>query len=206
MGCMHRGDGARLSVVAIALDGSLPDSSRGGRRWSDGPAPFRSAPARVIPPPLPRLTPGYLGINAVSGRQSAVRGPLARTESQPPRGGEPRTAVTAADLEPRLVKESFARLMSEGPAAMEYFYARLFTANPDCRTLFPTSMTAQRERMFAALARLVWSLDNQPGCAEFLGQLGREHRRFGVTESHYRAVLRRPARHCRAFHRPELDG
>ena len=50
------------------------------------------------------------------------------------------------------------------------------------------NMTAQRERMFAALARLVWSLDNQPGCAEILKQLGRDHRRFGVTE-----------RHCPAF-------
>jgi NAD(P)H-flavin reductase/hemoglobin-like flavoprotein len=87
------------------------------------------------------------------------------------------------------VKESFGPLMSAGPAAMEYFYARLFAANPDCRTLFPMSMTAQRERMFAALARLVWSLDNQSGCTEFLGQLGRDHRRFGVTESHYSAFF-----------------
>lgn len=68
---------------------------------------------------------------------------------------------------------------------MEYFYARLFAAYPECRTLFPTSMTAQRERMFAALGQLVWSLDNRPGCADFLGQLGRDHRRFGVTESYY---------------------
>ena len=81
---------------------------------------------------------------------------------------------------------------------MEYFYSRLFTANPDCRTLFPTSMTAQRERMFAALARLVWSLDNQPGCAELLGQLARDHRRFGVTQAHYRTfftALRDTAEH-----------
>jgi NAD(P)H-flavin reductase/hemoglobin-like flavoprotein len=88
--------------------------------------------------------------------------------------------------------------MAEGPAAMEYFYSRLFTANPDCRMLFPTSMTAQRERMFAALARLVWSLDNQPGCAELLGQLARDHRRFGVTKAHYRTfftALRDTAEH-----------
>jgi NAD(P)H-flavin reductase/hemoglobin-like flavoprotein len=106
--------------------------------------------------------------------------------------------VTAADLEPRLIKESFGRLMSAGPAAMEYFYARLFTTNPDCRTLFPTSMTAQRERMFAALFRLVWSLDNQPGCTELVGQLGRDHRRYGVTDSHYGAffaALRDTAEH-----------
>jgi NAD(P)H-flavin reductase len=52
--------------------------------------------------------------------------------------------------------------------------------------------------MFAALARLVWSLDNQPGCAEILGQLGRDHRRYGVTEPHYKAffaALRDTAEH-----------
>ena len=81
---------------------------------------------------------------------------------------------------------------------MEYFYARLFAANPDSRALFPTSMIAQRERMFAALARIVWSLDNQPGCVEILSQLGRDHRRFGVTEPHYAAffaALRDTAEH-----------
>jgi NAD(P)H-flavin reductase/hemoglobin-like flavoprotein len=88
--------------------------------------------------------------------------------------------------------------MSEGPAAMQYFYARLFAANPDCRALFPTSMTAQRERMFSALARIVCSLDNQPGCAEILGRLGRVHRRYGVTAAHYKpffAALRDTAKH-----------
>jgi NAD(P)H-flavin reductase/hemoglobin-like flavoprotein len=102
---------------------------------------------------------------------------------------EQQRPATAADLEPRLVKESFARLASHGPAAMHYFYARLFAANPDWRTLFPTSMTAQRERMFAAFTGIVWSLDNPPGCAEILTQLGREHRRFGVTQAHYKPLF-----------------
>jgi NAD(P)H-flavin reductase/hemoglobin-like flavoprotein len=81
---------------------------------------------------------------------------------------------------------------------MEYFYARLFEADPDIRALFPMTMTTQRERVFAAVARLVWSLDNQPGCAEVLDQLGRDHRRFGVTDRHYStffAALRDTAEH-----------
>jgi len=72
---------------------------------------------------------------------------------------------------------------------MHYFYARLFAANPDFRALFPSSMTAQREQMFAALARLIWSLDNRPGSAEILSQLGRAHRRFGVTQAHHKAFF-----------------
>jgi NAD(P)H-flavin reductase/hemoglobin-like flavoprotein len=143
------------------------------------------------------LTQGYIGVNTIPGDNPQPE-PMAQTESQAQRQSEEREPVTAAGLEPRLVKESFARLMHEGPAAMEYFYARLFTATPDWRTLFPTSMTAQRERIFATLARLVWTLDNQPGCAEILGQLGRDHRRFGVSESHYKpffVALRDTAEH-----------
>jgi NAD(P)H-flavin reductase/hemoglobin-like flavoprotein len=81
---------------------------------------------------------------------------------------------------------------------MEYFYARIFAASPDTRSLFPMSMSVQRERMFAALTRLVWSLDTEPGSSELLSRLGREHRKFGVTERHYDtffAALRETAEH-----------
>jgi NAD(P)H-flavin reductase/hemoglobin-like flavoprotein len=147
--------------------------------------------------PTPGLTQGYLGFNSYSADDPSP-GSAGSAESQSPRRLNPRNAVNAADLEPRLVKESFARLMSYGSAAMEYFYARLFAANPDSRALFPTSMTTQRERLLAVLTRLVWSLDNQHGCAEILGRLGRDHRRFGVTEPHYKAffaALRDTAEH-----------
>jgi NAD(P)H-flavin reductase/hemoglobin-like flavoprotein len=93
------------------------------------------------------------------------------------------------DLDARLVKESFAQLLAVGPAAMEYFYARLFTANPEMRALFPMSMTAQRESMLGALTQLVSRLDNRPGCTELLAKLGRDHRKFGVTTRHYDAFF-----------------
>jgi NAD(P)H-flavin reductase/hemoglobin-like flavoprotein len=89
----------------------------------------------------------------------------------------------------RLVKETFAHLLSEGAAALEYFYARLFVANPEMRSLFPMSMTAQRESMFDALTQLVGRLDNKPGCAELLTLLGRDHRKFGVTSRYYPAFF-----------------
>jgi NAD(P)H-flavin reductase/hemoglobin-like flavoprotein len=98
-------------------------------------------------------------------------------------------SVSPGELDPKLVKESYAHLMAAGPDAMEYFYSRLFTASPDIRAMFPTSMIAQRERAFAALGRLVSSLDNQPGCEEMLGRVARAHRRFGVTDKHYPAFF-----------------
>jgi NAD(P)H-flavin reductase/hemoglobin-like flavoprotein len=182
--------------VAIALDGSLPDSSRGGLAGQKGLSRFashRTSDSAVTP----ELAPGYHDPKAVSGAEPGT-GRLAQADSATSERAESPGPAAATDLEPRLVKESFARLAAAGPAAMQYFYARLFATNPDCRTLFPTSMTAQRERMFAALTRLVWSLDNQPGCAEILGQLGRVHRRFGVTQAHYKpffTALRDTAQH-----------
>ncbi len=94
---------------------------------------------------------------------------------------------TVADVNWQLVKQTFAHVVDDSASAMEYFYARLFIVSPEVRALFPTSMPAQRERLFAALRRLVWSLDREPECAELLDRLGRDHRRFGVLDKHYEA-------------------
>lgn len=67
---------------------------------------------------------------------------------------------------------------------MEYFYARLFSLNPAIRALFPNSMGAQRERMFAALTQVIWSVDAEAQCSALLARLGRDHRRYGVLDKH----------------------
>jgi NAD(P)H-flavin reductase len=71
-------------------------------------------------------------------------------------------------------------------------------------------MTAQRERMFAALSRLIVSLDSEAECSEQLRQLGRDHRRFGVLDKHYEAffsALREAAAECLGTSwTPELSG
>jgi NAD(P)H-flavin reductase/hemoglobin-like flavoprotein len=72
---------------------------------------------------------------------------------------------------------------------MEYLYARLFVANPEMRSLFPMSMTRHRENVLAALTQVISRLDNKPGCTELLAQLGRDHRKFGVTCKHYDPLL-----------------
>jgi len=103
------------------------------------------------------------------------------------------TAVGKAEQTPisywPLVKQSFARATSDGVAAAEHFYARLFAVNPGIRALFPTSMTVQRERMFADLSRVIWSLDTEPECTALLRQIGREHRRYGVLDKHCEAFF-----------------
>ena len=79
-------------------------------------------------------------------------------------------------------------LADAGPAAdreMAYFYSLLFTANPELRAMFPLAMDEQRRALSAALARCAWSMDNPQSLHEYLAQLGRDHRKYGVQEQHY---------------------
>ncbi len=93
-------------------------------------------------------------------------------------------------VNPRIVKESFTHIEPFADRAATYFYARLFAENPHLRTLFPPAMDAQRDRLFQAIAKLVWSLDS-PGTLEtHLAQLGRAHRKYGVLPEHYPAMGR----------------
>jgi NAD(P)H-flavin reductase/hemoglobin-like flavoprotein len=89
---------------------------------------------------------------------------------------------------PRIVKASFAQVEPRAEKAAAYFYGRLFAANPRLRTMFPPAMDAQRDRLFRALTRIVWSLDSPESLATYLAQLGRDHRKFGVLDEHFDAV------------------
>ncbi|TMR98544.1 globin domain-containing protein [Nonomuraea basaltis] len=91
-------------------------------------------------------------------------------------------------LNPRLVKESFSVVEPHADKATAYFYGRLFAENPQLRAMFPPAMDVQRDRLFGALTRIVWSLDSPDSLAAFLGHLGRDHRKYGVIAEHYTAV------------------
>ncbi|WP_248958552.1 globin domain-containing protein [Sphaerisporangium perillae] len=91
-------------------------------------------------------------------------------------------------LNPRLVKESFSALEPVMGKAVAYFYGRLFAESPQLRCMFPPAMDVQRDRLFGALTRIVWSLDSPDSLSSYLGQLGRDHRKYGVLAEHYTAV------------------
>lgn len=91
-------------------------------------------------------------------------------------------------LNPRLVKESFALVEPVADKAAAYFYGRLFAESPHLRGMFPPAMDIQRDRLFSALTRIVWSLDSPDSLSPFLDRLGRDHRKYGVVAQHYTAV------------------
>ncbi|WP_054815894.1 globin domain-containing protein [Nocardia arizonensis] len=75
-----------------------------------------------------------------------------------------------------------------GDEAVLYFYSHLFTAHPEVRAMFPISMATQRGRFFAALGRIVSSVDRIGSDPSFVQQLGRDHRKFEVVADHYPAA------------------
>ena len=68
------------------------------------------------------------------------------------------------------------------------FYANLFAHYPEVRKLFPAVMNAQRDRMLEAVGYVVRNLDDTDRIIPFLAQLGRDHRKYGVTDDHYIAA------------------
>lgn len=91
-------------------------------------------------------------------------------------------------MDGQALKDSFARVASHGDEVPLFFYSHLFVTCPETRDMFPVSMANQRDKLVAALGRVVSDVDNVDALVPFLQQLGRDHRKFGVEDHHYPAV------------------
>jgi NAD(P)H-flavin reductase/hemoglobin-like flavoprotein len=129
----------------------------------------------------PALPPGSpdIPISAVQSDETAG----GTATGQPP---GPDRAETPAQVNSRLLRKSISQLEPDSEHVMAYFFATLFLRNPELRPLFPVAMDMPRRRVFGALTRYVWSCDHPEALARWLSDLAREHRKYGVTESHYR--------------------
>ncbi|WP_326567185.1 globin domain-containing protein [Amycolatopsis rhabdoformis] len=88
----------------------------------------------------------------------------------------------------RVIRESFALVEPKSEELAQYFYGALFVIAPDARDLFPVTMATQRSRLLRALVYVVQMVDRPDELTTFLGQLGRDHRKFNVVTRHYDAV------------------
>ena len=72
------------------------------------------------------------------------------------------------------------------------FYTRWFASDGSVRDLFPPDMAGQRAAFAHALSwvygELIAQRSREP--VEFLAQLGRDHRKYGVTQAHYETLQR----------------
>lgn len=73
------------------------------------------------------------------------------------------------------------------PALIGQFYTRWFARDLTARDLFPPDMAGQRAAFAHAMTWVLGQLIEQRAEAPvaFLAQLGRDHRKYGVTQQHY---------------------
>lgn len=91
---------------------------------------------------------------------------------------------SSACSDARLLRKSLALLEPQSSAFMAHFFATLFVRNPELRPMFPVTLGESRKWVFGALTRCAWSFDRPEASTRWLGELGRDHRKFGVTEHH----------------------
>ena len=159
-------------LSAETADEAAAEGQPGGRHRSLLPGSAPAAAEADDPGPGP------------AGQPAAAALPATRTADPLPaaaRDRDPDAAMTA-------VRVTFARLAEAGDEAAAYFYGWLFSRRPELRELFPPAMDEQRDRLLRALTRIVDSMSTPEEMASYLGQLGRDHRKYDVEPSMYMAV------------------
>ena len=68
------------------------------------------------------------------------------------------------------------------------FYATLFAAHPEIRTLFPADLSDQGRKLAATLALVVDGIEDWERLEPVLAALARRHVGYGVKPDHYEAV------------------
>jgi NAD(P)H-flavin reductase/hemoglobin-like flavoprotein len=91
-------------------------------------------------------------------------------------------------LDPDRLKKSWALVAEYGDQVPLFFYSTLFLHNPHLRDMFPVSMADQRDKLVAALGKVISGVDELDAVVPVLQQLGRDHRKFAVVRDHYPAV------------------
>ncbi|WP_078856744.1 globin domain-containing protein [Streptomyces sp. NBRC 109706] len=87
-----------------------------------------------------------------------------------------------------VVRRTLAEIEPVADEATSYFYALLFTYDPQLREMFPAAMDAQRDRIFGALLTAAEHIDDTRTLTEYLRDLGRGHRKYGTRADQYPLV------------------
>ena len=92
----------------------------------------------------------------------------------------------------RVLHDAFAAQSTGGGSLADRFFNGWFGADPAVRDLFPPDLDAHRSAFAQALTwvygEFVAQRAEEP--VSFLAQLGRDHRKYGVTHRHYQTVNR----------------
>jgi hemoglobin-like flavoprotein len=86
------------------------------------------------------------------------------------------------------IRDSFAHLHRRKAETGAMFYNRLFEIAPEVKPLFRGDLKAQSIKLMETLTVALATLNDREGLAILLRKLGREHKGYGVKDSHYDRV------------------
>jgi len=84
-----------------------------------------------------------------------------------------------------LVQASFAKVAPIAEEAAALFYGRLFETAPETRALFTGDMSAQGQKLMAAISTVVTNLDDLGAVVPVAQELAKRHVGYGVRAEHY---------------------
>jgi NAD(P)H-flavin reductase/hemoglobin-like flavoprotein len=88
------------------------------------------------------------------------------------------------DYDRSAVRDAWALVSDQADKLVSTFYAELFVRLREAPTMFPSSMTAQRQEFGKTLVQWVVT-DDPEAMSAHLEQLGADHRKFDVEPRHY---------------------
>jgi NAD(P)H-flavin reductase/hemoglobin-like flavoprotein len=175
---------ARVRDGLRRLDAEPDGEDHASPRLAD-PAGTGRAPASA-PPVLgaaPCLDAGYPAEPPALEAEACPPAPPPAAPSPPGDSAEPLSDSAIVSI-----RDTFRIVLAAGGEPASYFYGRLFASHPRLRAMFPPAMDEQRDRLLRALARIVDGLSSPEDLAEYLTQLGRDHRKYSVEPAMYDMV------------------
>jgi len=84
-----------------------------------------------------------------------------------------------------LVEASWEEIEPLAPRVGEAFYLRFFSRHPETRSLFSTDPAEQGKLLMSMLGVAVKMAGELDAIGPLIADLGRRHKRYGVTAGHY---------------------
>ncbi|MGR3622143.1 globin domain-containing protein [Pseudophaeobacter sp.] len=84
-----------------------------------------------------------------------------------------------------LVRSSFESDQMRLEAFIPEFYSRLFSINPEIRTIFPTDTARLESKMLASLTHVAEALVDTERLDAILGQLGEKHHSMQISDDNF---------------------
>ncbi len=86
------------------------------------------------------------------------------------------------------IKEHFTSIAPRAEEFSDIFYGRLFDIQPDFVDMFPSDLTAQKQKLLQALTLVVNGCDKFEKLVPVLQNLGQKHIGYGVSIEDYEYV------------------